>query len=75
MISKTFRLLIVLTMFSAVFGYAPTVLAGPASCETRVNNTHAKLQECVTLEGVREHQAAFQAIADANGGTRAAGSG
>jgi Zn-dependent M28 family amino/carboxypeptidase len=29
--------------------------------------------ECVTLEGVREHQAAFQAIADANGGNRAAG--
>jgi Zn-dependent M28 family amino/carboxypeptidase len=27
----------------------------------------------VTLEGVREHQAAFQAIADANGGTRQAG--
>jgi hypothetical protein len=47
--------------------------AGPQSCESRVNNTHAKLQECVTLEGVREHQAAFQAIADANGGTRAAG--
>ena len=26
----------------------------------------------MTLEGVREHQAALQAIADANGGTRAA---
>ena len=47
--------------------------AGPAACESRVNNTHAKLLECVTLAGVREHQAAFQAIADANGGTRAAG--
>lgn len=47
--------------------------AGPASCDTRVNNTHAKLQECVTLAGVREHQAALQAIADANGGIRAAG--
>jgi Zn-dependent M28 family amino/carboxypeptidase len=47
--------------------------AGPAACESRVNNTHAKLLECVTVEGVREHQAAFQAIADANGGTRAAG--
>jgi Zn-dependent M28 family amino/carboxypeptidase len=44
-----------------------------ARCDNRSNNTHAKLQECVTLEGVREHQAAFQAIADANGGTRAAG--
>ena len=47
--------------------------AGPASCDSRVNNTHAKLQECVTLAGVREHQAALQAIADANGGNRAAG--
>jgi Zn-dependent M28 family amino/carboxypeptidase len=40
-------------------------------CDKRANNNHQKLQECVTLEGVREHQAALQAIADANGGTRA----
>ena len=73
MISKTIRMLIVLAMFGAVFAYAPAVMAGPTSCDTRVNNTHAKLLECVTLEGVREHQAAFQAIADDNGGTRAAG--
>jgi aminopeptidase Y len=33
------------------------VSAGSASCDTRVNNTHAKLLECVTLEGVRAHQA------------------
>lgn len=49
------------------------VQAGPESCDTRVNNTQSKLQECVTLEGARAHQAALQAIADANGGTRAAG--
>jgi Zn-dependent M28 family amino/carboxypeptidase len=48
--------------------------AGPESCDNRVNNTHAKLLECVTLDGVRAHQAAFQAIADANGGTRVSGS-
>ena len=47
--------------------------AASKSCDTRVNNTVAKLVECVTLEGVREHQAAFQAAADANGGIRAAG--
>lgn len=47
--------------------------AGAAACDTRVNNTHAKLLECVTLAGVREHQAAFQTIANANGGVRAAG--
>jgi len=42
------------------------------ACENRTNNTYDKLLGCVTLEGVREHQAALQAIADANGGTRAA---
>jgi Zn-dependent M28 family amino/carboxypeptidase len=47
--------------------------ADDASCDTRVNNTHAKLLQCVTLGGVRSHQAALQAIADANGGVRAAG--
>jgi Zn-dependent M28 family amino/carboxypeptidase len=47
-------------------------------CENRANNTYKKLLGCVTLDGVREHQEAFQAIADANDdpfypGTRAAG--
>jgi len=46
----------------------------PVSCATRVNNTIAKLLECVELEGAREHQAALQAIADANGDTRVSGS-
>jgi Zn-dependent M28 family amino/carboxypeptidase len=49
------------------------VIAGPESCDNRVNNTQKKLQECVTVEGVREHQAAFQAIADENGGIRTSG--
>jgi Zn-dependent M28 family amino/carboxypeptidase len=49
-----------------------------AVCEKRTNNTYEKLLDCVTLEGVREHQQAFQDIADANDdpfypGTRAAG--
>ena len=48
--------------------------AGPLSCEERVNNTINKLLECLTIDGVRGHQAAFQAAADANGATRAAGS-
>lgn len=47
--------------------------AQSVACNARSNGTHALLQECVTLDGVRAHQAAFQAIADANGGTRAAG--
>jgi len=58
----------------AAVGLARTAAAGPSACDSRVNNTHAKLLECVTLEGVREHQAALQAIADANGSTRASGS-
>jgi hypothetical protein len=45
-----------------------------AACANRNNNTHAKLLECVTLAGVRSHQAALQAIADANNGTRVSGS-
>ena len=59
------------------------MLPGAASaqsraCENASNNTYQKLLRCVTLEGVREHQAAFQEIADANDdpfypGTRAAG--
>ncbi len=46
---------------------------GAVSCPTRDNNNFNKLLQCVTLSGVREHQAVFQSIADANGGTRAAG--
>ncbi len=40
--------------------------AAPPSCSKRTNNTYAKLLECVTVDGVRAHQAAFQRIADAN---------
>jgi aminopeptidase Y len=50
-----------------------TASAGPQACDSRVNNTHDKLQECVTVEGVREHQAALQAIANANNGIRTSG--
>jgi len=54
---------------------AGTALAEPsaAGCANRNNNTHEKLLECVRLEGVRAHQAAFQRIADANGGNRFSG--
>jgi Zn-dependent M28 family amino/carboxypeptidase len=47
-------------------------------CTNRTNNTYSKLLQCVTVEGVREHQAQLQKIADASDdpfypGTRAAG--
>jgi len=48
--------------------------AASSSCDARTNNNAAKLLQCVTLEGVREHQAAFQEIADDNNGTRVSGS-
>jgi len=60
-------------LIAGTLAYAPTAIAGDKSCDTRVNNTAAKLLECVTVEGVRAHQAALQKIADANGGTRLAG--
>ena len=47
--------------------------ANPNACTHRNNNTYDKLLGCVTVDGVLEHEQAFQAIADANGGTRAAG--
>ena len=68
---KVALLVLVLALAGLPVGVAG---AGPASCGKRVNNTVDKLLECLTIDGVRAHQAAFQAAADANGGTRAAGS-
>ena len=60
-----------------IFFFAPlsisVAVADIEDCGERVNNSFVKLLECVTLDSVRAHQAAFQAIADSNGGTRAAG--
>ncbi len=52
--------------------------SAPPGCASRTNTTYQTLLECVTLDGVRAHQAAFQEIADENNdpfwpGTRAAG--
>ncbi|HEY6697689.1 MAG TPA: M20/M25/M40 family metallo-hydrolase [Acidimicrobiales bacterium] len=72
--SKFLRGMVALLLVALVIPlHAGLADAGPAACEKRNNNTTAKLLECVTLEGVREHQAAFQAIADANGGNRFSG--
>jgi Zn-dependent M28 family amino/carboxypeptidase len=72
-------LVAVLGLLLAALLPLPAAVAAPAeACDRRTNNTYQKLLECVTLEGVREHQAQFQKIADANDdpfypGTRAAG--
>jgi Zn-dependent M28 family amino/carboxypeptidase len=42
-------------------------------CKDRNNNSFKKLLGCVTLDGVRTHQAKLRDIAAANGGTRVAG--
>ena len=66
-----YRLIVLLAVLSvALPGLAGSQLK---ACDNRVNNTSKKLLQCVTVDGVRAHQAALQAIADANGGTREAG--
>ena len=53
---------------------AGAAIAAPAEkCDSRNNNTVSKLLECVDTDGVVEHLDALQAIADDNGGNRAAG--
>ena len=73
MFNRSIRILTILAVLVTALAFTPVAFADIEDCDERVNNTHAKLLECVTLEGVREHQAAFQSIANANGGTRAAG--
>jgi Zn-dependent M28 family amino/carboxypeptidase len=65
----------VVLLLLAVVGVPASAAAKSPACDSRVNNTVDKLVECVTLEGVRAHQAALQAAADANDGNRAAGTG
>ncbi len=48
-------------------------LGSDMACARRANNTLDKLLDCVSVDAVRTHQAALQAIADANGGTRVSG--
>ncbi|HEX6035267.1 MAG TPA: M28 family peptidase, partial [Anaerolineales bacterium] len=68
MISKTVRILIVLTMFMGVFAYTPSAMADD------IHQTQG-FRKAVTLAGIREHQQAFQGFADDNGGNRASGTG
>src|SRR5215211_3245674 len=50
-----------------------TTLAGVGVAPAAVEVNSAQLREAVTVPGILEHLQAFQAIADANGGTRSAG--
>lgn len=66
MISKAFRVMVILTMLMGAFAYAPAAMADD------IQETQG-FRKAVKLAGIREHQAAFQAIADANDGVRLAG--
>src|SRR5690349_24415382 len=66
MISKTIRILALLSIIAVSFAVVPVATADDIS-ETK------GFRKAVTLASIREHQAAFQAIADANNSTRLAG--
>ena len=73
--TRTRRLFAAITVAGLAAG--ASVVAAPhvqasAKCN-RNNNNVRKLLECVTVEGVMAHEAAFQEIAAANGDTRASG--
>ncbi len=53
---------------SAAFGVGSAAQADSSSKCNRNNNSVRKLLECVTLDGVLEHEEALQAIADENKG-------
>lgn len=61
------------TVLALSLGAASAATAAPAAkCDNRNNNTVAKLLECVSADGTMDHLEAFQDIADANDGNRAA---
>ncbi|MGY1600722.1 M20/M25/M40 family metallo-hydrolase [Geodermatophilus sp. SYSU D00815] len=51
-------------LLAALLPAASAAAGGGNSCEHRTNNTYEKLLDCVTVEGVQEHLAALQKIAD-----------
>jgi len=74
----TFALLVALVTALIASAVPAAAGAAPPGCKNRTNTTYQTLLECVTLEGVRAHQAAFQGIAENSDdpvypGTRAAG--
>lgn len=69
---------VVAALAAAMLPASAATAGSDRACDVRSNNTYHKLLECVTLDGVRQHQAAFQKIADNSTdpvypGTRAAG--
>lgn len=73
MSKKLLFISVMVVALAAMFAVVPIALADQVACEDQVNNTFNKLLDCVTVEGVHEHQAAFQTIADAHNGIRTSG--
>lgn len=74
MIFRKGLLIAVLLAFGLITFYTGTAqTAANEACNHGNNNTVKKLLKCVTIDGVREHQAALQSIANSNGGTRVSG--
>lgn len=65
--------LAILALLCSSLVLTPVAKLEAGSCDTQVNNTYKKLLDCATLDGARGHQAALQAIADANNGIRPSG--
>ncbi len=64
-VTKRASIVVIVALTLAALG------ATPASADP-INESRG-FRKAVTVEGIREHQLAFQQIADANGGTRSAG--
>ena len=73
---KVLPLLAALTLGATLLWFIPAAVAAapsPAGCANRTNVTVRTLLDCVTVDGVLEHEQALQDIADDNDGTRASG--
>ena len=67
--------LVIVTLAALAAMPTGTALAAPSNraCRDRENDSYSKLLECMRIQGVRAHQAALQAIANANDGNRFSG--
>ena len=65
---RPFVLVSLCAVVIALAAAAAPASAGTAQCDTRANNTPAKLLPCIRTDDLWKHMQAFQAIADANPG-------
>ena len=71
---KRLSSLLVIMVVASSMWVAPVALADhDRGCGRRSNISVKKLLDCVEVDEIREHQKAFQRIADRNDGTRASG--